>query len=275
MANILVGNQTILNSELLYLLAGSQLIPPLHREYTINKAISAIKLTAEEHLTAVEQFYLKNQLTTPDAITAVLSHYCMTQEQLEALATKELRIEKFKQATWSSKLEQYFLQHKSQLDKVLYSLLRVQELEVAQELYFRIKAGEASFADCASEYSQGGEAQTGGLIGPVPLSQPHPIIAQKLNTSQPGQLWTPIKLENWYVIVRLEKLVAAQFDDATKATLLNHLFEQWLTEELARTPISISNNIPSILPVPLEDIPTSPQTHSPLPTPHSPVLVTQ
>ncbi len=265
MANIQLGNRTIFAPSLPNLLAQYGFLQLLQKELVIDNAISVIELTIEEHTTTVEHHYQKNQLTTPSAIAAALSHNCITQEQLEALATRELRIEKFKQATWGSKLEQYFLQYKPQLDKVLYSLLRVKELEVAQELYFRIKAGEASFADCASEYSQGSEAQTGGLIGPVPLSQTHPEVAQKLNISRPGQLWTPIKLSDWYVIVRLEKLVAAQFDDATKATLLNHLFEQWLTEELARTPISIFNDdIPPVLPVQLTDVPASPQTNSPV-----------
>jgi parvulin-like peptidyl-prolyl isomerase len=152
-----------------------------------------------------------------------------------------LRVEKFKQATWGNKLEQYFLQYKPQLDKVVYSLLRTDNSEVAQELFFRIQDGDTTFADCAKEYSQGQEAQTGGLIGPVPLSQPHPALAQKLGTSKPGQVLPPMKLENWYVIVRLEKLIPSQLDDATRTMLLNHLFEQWLGEQIQLEPISIVN----------------------------------
>ena len=117
---------------------------------------------------------------------------------------------------------------------------------MAQELYFRIKAGEQSFADCAKEYSLGQEAQTGGLIGPVPISQPHPVIAQGLAISQPGQLWTPIKLESWYVIVRLEKLVPTQLDDAMRSTLLNHLFEQWLSEEMSKAQLTLHNDVPTL-----------------------------
>ena len=240
MAHIQIGNQNITAAEALTLLAGYQMLPQLCREITIEKAIASIELTIEERTNAVNQFYSKNQITTPEAKAAVLQRYCMTEAQLEAVATKELRIEKFKQATWGAKLESYFLKYKPQLDKVVYSLLRTTEMEVAQELYFRIKAGEETFADCAKQYSQGAEAQTGGLLGPVSLSQPHQAIAQKLAISQPGQLWMPMKLENWYVIIRLEKLVAAQHDDATCAMLLNHLFEQWLSEQLQQTPISLS-----------------------------------
>lgn len=221
------------------------MLPQLYRFLIIDQAIVSIELTPEEKTSAKEQFYEKHHLKTPTEYTAWLKHYNMTEEQLEALATRELKIEKFKLATWGSRLESHFLNYKSQLDKVIYSLIRTVDAEVAQELYFRIKAGEQTFSECAKEYSQGAEAQTGGMIGPVPISQPHAVIAQKLAISQPGQLWPPMRLENWVVIVRLEKLIPAQLNDVTSAALLNHLFEQWLAEEIKNVQISLSTIAPT------------------------------
>ncbi|MDZ8070040.1 MAG: peptidylprolyl isomerase [Nostoc sp. DedQUE08] len=239
MAHLRIGNQIISQAEITHLLAGYQMLPQLCRLVIIERAISPFELTPSEKLGVIEQFYQNNQLTTPEAQAKVLKHYSMSLEQLEAVATRELRIEKFKQATWGTKLESYFLQCKSQLDKVIYSLIRTSDAEVAQELYFRIKAQEQTFADCASLYSQGQEAQTGGMLGPVTISQPHPAIAQKLSISQPGQLWPPMKLDEWFVIVRLEKLIPAQLDDAMRSTLLNHLFETWLAEEISKAQLTI------------------------------------
>jgi len=51
-------------------------------------------------------------------------------------------------------------------------VIRTKDPGVAQELYFRIQAGEQSFAEVAREYSQGPEAYTCGLLGPVELSMP-------------------------------------------------------------------------------------------------------
>jgi parvulin-like peptidyl-prolyl isomerase len=156
----------------------------------------------------------------------------MTSAQLEALAIRGLLIEKFKQTTWGHKLESYFLSRKGQLDRVIYSLIRTQDPGIAQELYFRIQEGEQSFADLAREYSQGPEAQTGGLIGPVELSTPHPTVAQMLRTSQPGQLYPPIRLGEWLVIIRLEKFIPTQLDASIRQRLLNECFSIWLSEQL-------------------------------------------
>ncbi len=164
----------------------------------------------------------------------------MTLAQLENLALRQLKIEKFKQATWENKLESYFLSRKGQLDKVFFSLIRIrpQEAELAQELYFRIQEEEQSFAELAREYAQGREAQTGGLNGPVELGSLHPILARMLSVSQPGQLWPPTRLEEWVIIVRLEKFIPVQMDEAMRQRLLNELFSTWLQEQVMSAAIA-------------------------------------
>jgi len=77
-------------------------------------------------------------------------------------------------------LEAYFLDRKAQLDKVIYSLIRTQDMELPRNSISGFNTG-AVLAELAREYSQGPEAETGGLIGPVELSNPHPAIAQMLS----------------------------------------------------------------------------------------------
>lgn len=227
-----IGDRTIGAEELIPLLAGYQLLPVLRREVIIDQAIAAISCTPEETKAAVGQFSQKHKITEEAARQAWLDHHGMTPSQLEARATRELKIEKFKQATWGHKLESYFLARKGQLDRVIYSLIRTQDPGIAQELYFRIQESEQTFAELAREYSQGPEAQTGGMIGPVELSTPHPALAQMLRLAQPGQLFPPTRLGEWLLIVRLEKFIPAQLDASMRQRLLNECFANWLTEQL-------------------------------------------
>jgi parvulin-like peptidyl-prolyl isomerase len=120
------------------------------------------------------------------------------------------------------------------MDQVVYSLLRTKDFAIAQELYFRIKAGEESFADAAKAYSQGPEAQTGGIIGPMALTQPHPTLAARLQSAKPGELLPPIRLGEWIVIVRLEQFIAARLDEQTRRALLDKLFQKWLQDCLSQ-----------------------------------------
>jgi parvulin-like peptidyl-prolyl isomerase len=227
-----IGNRTITATELLPLLIRYQLLPQLLRELLIDQAVESIECSAEETESALQQFCEANQITDETARQAWTLQNGLSTEHLKNLATRPLRIEKFKQQIWGSKLESHFLTCKTQLDQVTYSLIRIAQPEIAQELYFRIQAGEQFFAELAHQYSQGPEAETGGLLGPVPLTQPHPVIAEKLFRSQPGQLLPPTKIGEWYVILRLEKLIPAQLDDLTRQKLLDDLFEAWIQAQL-------------------------------------------
>jgi parvulin-like peptidyl-prolyl isomerase len=230
-----VGNRAISATELVPLLAGYQMLPQLLQEILIDQAIASVECTPEEQDAACQQFYAQNELTSDEAVRIWLQRHGMTPEQLVARATRGVKLEKFKQATWGVKLESYFLNRKGQLDKVIYSLIRTQDLGIAQEIYFRVLEGEQSFAELARTYSQGPEAQTDGLIGPVELSVPHPTLAQMLSTSQPGQLLPPTRVGDWLVIVRLERFIPAQLDDAMRRRLLNELFNTWMQEQLKQT----------------------------------------
>lgn len=240
-----IGTRTIAPDDILPLMAGYQMMPQFLKELLIDEAIAPIDCTDEEKETACQAFYQQNQITDPQNRQVWLAHYRMTQEQLESLATRELRIEKFKQQRWGPKLESYFLDRKSRLDKVIYSLIRTKDLGIAQELYFRIAEGEQSFAEAAREYSQGPEAQTDGLIGPVELSVPHPSLAHMLSISQPGQLCPPTRVGEWVVIVRLERFIPAQMDDNMRQRLLNEAFTEWIKEQLQTMGTSDGNDAAS------------------------------
>lgn len=227
-----IQEQPIKEEDLFPLLVQYRMLPQLAREIIIDRALADLECTPEELEGAKQKFYQQQQITTEEQLQAWLQRQNLTGEQLAALMARDLKLEKFKAETWGNKLESYFLQIKSKLDRVIYSLIRTHEAGIAQELYFRIQEGESSFEELAREYSEGTESQTGGLIGPVELSVPHPQIAQRLIASQPGNLQPPARVGEWWIILRLEKYLAAQLDEPTRRRLLNDLFQEWLAAQM-------------------------------------------
>lgn len=227
-----IGDRVVEPSELYPLLAKYRLLPQLAKEMIVEQAIANIECPPEELAATRQQFYQHLQITSEAQRQVWLEMNGMREEQLEELAVKELKIEKFKEMTWESQLPTYFSQCKQQLDRVVYSLIRTKDGGVAQELFFRIQEGESSFTDLAREYSEGAEAQTGGLIGPVELNVPHPQIAQVLLRAEAGQVHPPIRVGDWWVVLRLEKYLSAQLDEPTRRRLLNDLFQGWLIGQI-------------------------------------------
>lgn len=235
-----IGDRSILTAEIVPLLNRYRLLPQLVREVVIDQAIADISCTVEETFSACQQFYQQNQIHSDPDRQAWLDRNHLSLNELEHLITRSLRLEKFKQTTWNHTLEPYFLKRKAQFDRVIYSLLRIQNANLAQELFFQIQEGERSFADLARQHSQGPEAQTGGLVGPIELHTLHSGLGQKLIGTQPGHLLSPIPLGDWIVVVRLEKFLPAQLDAPMQQRLLNEQFETWITEQLQAAQIRIN-----------------------------------
>ena len=225
-----VDNQVYTAEDLVPLLTQYQMLPKLAQEIFIDKIIAGVECSEEENTAIYNQFCQQNKLSSEEEVAAWLDKQGMNREQLQNLITKKLRLDKYKEATWGDQVDAYFIKRKSQLDRVVYSLIRVEKPEVAQELYFRIKDDENTFSALAMEYSQGTEAQTGGLIGPVEINAPHPKIAQILTTCQPGQLVPPARVGEWIVIVRLENYLSAKLDEPMRQRMLDELFREWLNK---------------------------------------------
>ncbi|NJK47321.1 peptidylprolyl isomerase [Candidatus Gracilibacteria bacterium] len=228
---IQIGELEINDEDLFPLLAQYRILPQLAKEVIIERAIANIECTNEEEKIARQRFYQQFQITTEAQIKLWLKHHGMTPEQLDRLVLREIKLEKYKQETWGNQVESQFLQSKRQLDRVVYSLIRSKDAGIAQELFFRIQEGETSFTELARKYSEGTEAETGGLIGPVELNVPHPKIAQMLSATRPGQLIPPTRVGDWWIVLRLEKYLSAQLDDQMRQRILNELFQAWLNAE--------------------------------------------
>lgn len=223
---------SILPKEIIPFLASYNLIGQFLSQSIIESAIAPITCTQPETSHALEQFYQHWDLTSEQKIQDWCSRYYLTQEQLELFATRKLRVEKFKQITWGHQLESYFLKYKKHFDQVIYSLIRTENRETANELFFRITEGEQSFAELAREYSRGTEADTGGIVGPVELGTITPNFAQLLCTRQVGIVQPPILFGESWVILRVEKFITAQFDNFMRQRLLQENFETWFQQQV-------------------------------------------
>lgn len=227
-----VRSQSINAEQLIPLLSQYQLLPQLVREIIIDQVIKDIVCTPEELETGYKTFYSQNQISSEPQLEAWLGQMHLCRSQLGQLIERTLRTEKYKRLTWSNKLETYFLQRKSQLDRVIYSLIRLKDGNIAQELFFRLQDGEQTFAELAAAYSQGPEAQTQGITGPVEVGSLPVTLGEMLAIAHPKQLLAPQQIGEWIVLVRLEKRLPAQLDNTLEQRLLNEMFNNWLQGEI-------------------------------------------
>ena len=79
---------------------------------------------------------------------------------------------------------------------------------------------------------EGPEKNTKGIVGPVPITNAHPALAERLRTSTPGKLLEPFQIGEWWLVVRLESYTPASFDEKTAHQMSKELFDRWVNEEV-------------------------------------------
>ncbi len=223
-----------MSDEILAELRRHNLLLSLVQRQVVAEAVADQPLDAEACRQAREQFFSKNGLTDETAVAAFLDANGLGPEDLTWQIELPLRTRAHCNEHFRHKAEAHFLSRKNQLDRVVYSLLRVKDGYLARELYLRLDAGEANFATLAREFAEGPEKQTNGIVGPVPLTQAHPGLAERLRTTSPGVLMQPFQLADWWLVVRLESYVPASFDEAMAEQMASELFDQWVREEASR-----------------------------------------
>ncbi len=191
-------------------------------------------LTPEERQLALQAFAHEHGLRDGAALEVYRQQQLLDATELEALIELPLRLRRHCERQFGAKAEARFLERKTQLDRVVYSLLRLTDAGLARELYLQIAEGESNFADLAAVHAQGPEKATRGIVGPVSLTKAHPVLADRLRTASPGALLEPFPVENWWIVVRLESLTPAVFDAPTATQMAEELFEQWLSEQEER-----------------------------------------
>lgn len=229
-----IGDYQITTDNVFSVLAQKQIIIPLATEVILDGAIADIECTPEEKNIAYQQFFNQMQIPPGDRnqLKAWLERNYMTLEQLESRVLRGIKMDKFKEKVFGPQLESYYLRRKRELDQVIYSLIRTKNVGEAQELFFRIQDDGQDFGTLAQQFSQGPEAKTNGVIGPVEMTVPHPQIAQLLMTAQQGKVLAPVRIGEWVVILRLERYIPAQLDMNIARRLIEELFNEWLNKEI-------------------------------------------
>jgi len=206
------------------------------------RCLAEEKYITEFPFTKTEIDSLDNENMVPDYLTKLgildqaslerwcQSHFIKSSSSLFDYACyqekKNLIIDKLLEANGESA----FLKYKDRLDRVLYSIIRVSTEIEAYHLYYLIDNDEITFADAATEFSQGIERRSAGIVGPVDLTTPHPEIVSRLKRATPGVLFEPFIADEWHVILSLLYRFESTYDDVTRKTLGALLFSAKVAE---------------------------------------------
>lgn len=191
---------------------------------------------------AVVDFRLQNQLTDAKAFQDWLNRNGTNYELFHNQITNSFKLERLKAQIVEARLQEYFIERKLVLDRVVLSRIVVDSKELAEELHSQISEG-TSFEQLARDYSKADERISNGMMGAVSRGTMPDLLRAAIDSADPGDLVGPMQIENYWAIFRVEQLIPATLDDnQLKQALQNELFERWIAEKIQTMAVKLQVN---------------------------------
>ena len=210
------------------------LLPTFIRRLLETKHTHDIRPSKEDQIIFNNQFLSDNNIKGKDNLLTWLSQNGLDEKRLDLMLYERLQVEIFKQNSFDNNVESIFLKRKESLDRVMYSIMRVETREEAEELHLKLDEREASFAELASNYALGSEKEFNGMIGPVELRLLDANLSERLKISKTGQLWPPFEFKKFWIVLRLEKHLPASLDENMRKRLRNELYEEFINKQVLK-----------------------------------------
>ncbi len=196
----------------------------------LEELLEDIDITVDERESIKNFIKQRNNLSTEEEYVEWIKNSGTTEEELFRQLQKSIKIKKYIKDKYSHQIHARFLQRKNQLEKVVYSLIRVKDPYLSQEIFLRLRDGE-EFGNLAQEFSEGPEQLTRGIVGPVPIEQSSLALSKLLRSCKAHEINPPFQVEGYWIIVRLESLIEAVLTEDLEEMMSKELLEKDLHEE--------------------------------------------
>jgi parvulin-like peptidyl-prolyl isomerase len=167
-----------------------------------------------------------------DALAWLADQQITPQDWERGLVAKLLR-DRLIDNLFALEIEKRFAENRLNYDRVVLYQIVVEQPELAQELFYRIEASEASFFDLAYQFDCDTERRMrSGFEGVIQRWQLQPAVASAVFNAQPGELVGPIQTSLGYHVMWVRECLPAELSDNLRQELLEGLFQEWIQGEL-------------------------------------------
>lgn len=220
-----------INKNFFELLVRNNLLKPLIKGEIINSLLEKIPINNEMKNEIKSNIFKKESIKDDSEFELWIKKKSTTEDKIYELVSTTRRLDNHCKKEYLHMAESRFLKRKSNLDTVTYSLIRVDEMFLAQELFLRLEENPSQFGDIASKYSTGAEKMTRGIVGPVSLSKGHPSLVEHLKNAKIGEISQPIRIDNIWIIARVESRQIASLNEEMKLIMCKEIFNEHIDNQ--------------------------------------------
>jgi parvulin-like peptidyl-prolyl isomerase len=211
-------------------------------QYVIEQELQARKeldISSDMLEQVVSDFRLEHQITDSKNFQAWLVNEGLDYDKLRHKIAFSLKLKRLKAQVTEPNLQEYFIERKLFLDRVVLSRLVVEDQALAEELKSQIVEDGARLEQLVQEYSVAKDRIVNGMMGPVSRGEMPDALRAATDLANVGELIGPLEIEEQWCLFRIEQLLPTALDEQLKQELKDELFEHWLVEKIRNIKVKI------------------------------------
>lgn len=187
----------------------------------------------------VMDFRLDHQLTDYRSFQEWLANKGIDYATFRRQIGSNLKLEKLKAQITEPNLQEYFIERKIFLDRVVLSRLVVEDQALAEELKSQIVEDGARFEQLVQEYSVEDDRIFNGMMGAISRGTMPDVLRASVDLANIGELIGPLEINGLWYLVRVEKILEASLEEQLKQELEDELFHQWLEDKIQKINVKL------------------------------------
>ena len=215
----------------------------IEKRLIIENYLKNYQIIPEDRITITREFCQKNNINDEKEFEQFLFNTKQSRDTLVDRLNYINQVEKLKKIVVSKDdINETFIRSKARQDSVIFTIIRVKNKDIANELYYRLNDDLIDFGELARQFSEGPEAVYGGIIGPATINNLNPELRNILLNLKEGEITSPFQIDNeHFLIVKLIRLNQISLTYQVEESIRNELFETWLERQ-----ISLYQNSPAV-----------------------------
>ncbi|MBO8234159.1 hypothetical protein HA151_06475 [Prochlorococcus marinus XMU1419] len=185
-------------------------------------------LNTEQQLKIINDWKKKNSIKSNSELEEWLHLYELNMDEWINLINSDYQWSYWCMNKYKDELSQYFIKRKDYLDLYYYTIIKVKNKDLADEIYIRIKEEESTFEEIVNNFSNDNEIFYAEKIGPISLNNIEDPIASLIKIGDLNQLFQPKSLNEFWFILRKDNVLKAEFNNQQKIKLSLELGEKFL-----------------------------------------------
>lgn len=229
---------TIRPEEVMRFLALTGQCLPVCLEIIRNKEVARkskeIGLTAEDNELQefADNYRIAHGLCDSSDMLALLENEGLTEDDFENFCESAVLTAKLKSYLADKRrVEEYFINNRSEFDSARISVLLVREASLAKELLIQIAEEGADFHKLARKHSVDENTKyAGGYAGVVSRRMLPAEVSAKIFAASSGDIIGPFRCEDLFQMVLVEEVTKAELNDNVKEMIREKIFGEWLCQ---------------------------------------------